>query len=37
MRAAENFSDQATAPSQLWQTDFTYPKIVGWGCFYLST
>ena len=37
MKAADEFKDKTTAPNQLWQTDFTYLKVIGWGWFYLSS
>lgn len=35
--AADEFSKKTGFVHQMWQTDFTYFKIIGWGWYYLST
>ena len=37
IKAADEFRDKTTRPNEMWQTDFTYFKIIGWGWMYLST
>ena len=31
IKAVSELKDKTTAIKQLWQTDFTYLKIIGWG------
>jgi putative transposase len=37
VKAADASKDKTTAPNQLWQTDFPYLEVAGWGWYYLST
>ena len=37
IKASDRFHTQTIRPNEMWQTDFTYFKIIGWGWMYLST
>ena len=37
MQASDAFEHPSKRVNELWQTDFTYFKIIGWGWYYLST
>jgi transposase len=37
LSAADEFTNKTGFVHQMWQTDFTYFKILGWGWYYLST
>jgi putative transposase len=37
LSAKDKFDQPTTRVNQLWQTDFTYLKIIHWGWYYLST
>ena len=37
IKAADKFKHPTMRVNELWQTDFTYFKIVGWGWYFLST
>jgi len=37
IKAADAFHRKTVRPNEMWQTDFTYFKIIGWGWMYLST
>ncbi len=35
--ASNEYKDKTNRVNEMWQTDFTYFKIIGWGWYYLST
>ena len=37
IKASDRFKDPTKRINEMWQTDFTYLKVLGWGWFYLST
>jgi putative transposase len=37
MSASDKFKDPTHAVNDLWQTDFTYFKIIGWGWYYMAS
>ena len=37
IKADNEFKDKTKIPNEMWQTDFTYLKVIGWGWLYLST
>ena len=37
MQAGDKFEHPSKRVNEMWQTDFTYFKIIGWGWYYLST
>ena len=37
MQAADKFQHPTSRVHELWQTDFTYLRVVGWGWYFLST
>jgi len=37
LSAADSFQNPTHEVHELWQTDFTYFRVVGWGWYFLST
>lgn len=37
MRAADEYHHKTKSQNEMWQTDFTYFRVIAWGWYYLST
>jgi transposase InsO family protein len=37
MQASDSFKNPSRRTNELWQTDFTYLRVIGWGWYYLSS
>ena len=37
LSASDSFKDKTVRVNEMWQTDFTYLKVTGWGWYYLGT
>ncbi len=37
MSASDRFQHPTERVNEMWQTDFTYLRVIGWGWYYLST
>lgn len=37
LSASDEFEKKTLFPNEMWQTDFTYFKVKGWGWYYLTT
>ena len=37
MEASDKFQHPTVRVNEMWQTDFTYCKVIGWGWYYLSS
>jgi transposase InsO family protein len=37
VKAADKYQNPTVRVNQMWQTDFTYFKVIGWGWYYMST
>ena len=37
IKAVDELNHKIKRPNQMWQADFTYMKIIGWGWYYIAT